>query len=64
MALTDLMSEIARNRESFGTDDQTEHSTVETVLSLMNDTNGEVKNLAVKACVCPLTSLSSALADM
>lgn len=48
MALTDLMSEIARNKDSFGTDDATEHSTVELVLSLMNDTNGEVKNLAVK----------------
>lgn len=57
MALTDLMADIARAGESFGVDDTTEHQTVEQVLALMNDQNGEVKNLAVKACVlsdlCP-----------
>ena len=49
MALTDLMADIARSGESFGVDDTTEHQTVEQVLTLMNDQNGEVKNLAVKA---------------
>lgn len=51
MALTDLMADIARSGVSFGVDDTTEHQTVEQVLALMNDQNGEVKNLAVKALV-------------
>ncbi|SGY91656.1 BQ5605_C038g11689 [Microbotryum silenes-dioicae] len=49
MALNDLISEINRSRDTFGLDDQTEHSTVEQILTLTNDLNGEVKNLAVKA---------------
>lgn len=49
MALADLMADIQRSGDQFGLDDATEHSTVETMLSLMNDLNGEVKNMAVKA---------------
>lgn len=49
MALNDLISEVQRSGDSFGIDDATEHSTVDQTISLMNDTNGEVKNLAVKA---------------
>lgn len=49
MALTDLISDIHRSGDQFGVDDATEHSVVEMVLTLMNDSNGEVKNLAVKA---------------
>jgi cullin-associated NEDD8-dissociated protein 1 len=48
MALTDLISDIARSGDSFGVEESTEHSLVEQVLALMNDSNGEVKNLAVK----------------
>lgn len=48
MALTDLIADIQRSGDQFGVDEATEHSTVEQVLALMNDTNGEVKNLAVK----------------
>lgn len=48
MALTDLISDINRAGEAFGVDESTEHQTVEQVLALMNDQNGEVKNLAVK----------------
>lgn len=51
MALADLMADIQRSGDQFGLDDATEHSTVETMLSLMNDLNGEVKNMAVKAWV-------------
>ena len=63
MALTDLMTEISRNKDSFGTDDATEHSTVETVLGLMNDMNGEVKNLAVKACAALSLLCTASLID-
>lgn len=49
MALNDLISEIQRSGDQFGIDDATEHQVVEQILSLMNDLNGEVKNLAVKA---------------
>jgi cullin-associated NEDD8-dissociated protein 1 len=49
MALNDLISEVQRSGDQFGVDDATEHSTVEQILALMNDLNGEVKNLAVKA---------------
>lgn len=48
MALADLIAEIQRSGKGFGLDDATEHSTVETMLSLMTDLNGEVKNMAVK----------------
>lgn len=49
MALTDLITDIVRSGDQFGVDDATEHSVVEMVLTLMNDSNGEVKTLAVKA---------------
>ncbi|KAK4057022.1 hypothetical protein OIO90_001922 [Microbotryomycetes sp. JL221] len=49
MALTDLISDIKKSGQQFGVDDATEHTTVEQVLQLMNDSNTEVKNLAVKA---------------
>jgi cullin-associated NEDD8-dissociated protein 1 len=49
VALNDLISEIERCGSSFGVDDSTEHGLVEQVLALMQDANGEVKNLAVKA---------------
>lgn len=49
MALNDLISEVKKHGEQFGVDDATEHSTVEQILQLMNDSNTEVKNLAVKA---------------
>ena len=49
MALNDLISEIDLCGTSFGVDDSTEHGLVEQVLALMHDSNGEVKNLAVKA---------------
>lgn len=49
MALADLITDITRSGDTFGLDEQTEHSTVETMLSLMRDLNGEVKNMAVKA---------------
>jgi hypothetical protein len=49
MALTDLITDIVRSGDLFGVDDATEHSVVEMVLTVMNDSNGEVKNLAVKA---------------
>lgn len=51
MALTDLISDIQKSGDNFGVDDATEHSLVEQVLALMNDSNGEVKNLAVKTFV-------------
>lgn len=49
VALTDLLSDIERSGGNFGVDDSTEHGLVEQVLALMQDANGEVKNLAVKA---------------
>lgn len=49
VALTDLLSEIERCGDNFGVDEGTEHQAVEQVLALMQDANGEVKNLAVKA---------------
>lgn len=48
MALNDLISEVQRSGDQFGVDDATEHSAVEQILALMNDINGEVKNMAVK----------------
>lgn len=48
MALNDLISEVQRSGDQFAVDDATEHSAVEQILSLMNDANGEVKNMAVK----------------
>lgn len=49
VALTDLMSEIERCGDNFGVDNSTEHGLVDQILGLMQDANGEVKNLAVKA---------------
>lgn len=53
VALTDLLGEIERTGDNFGVDEGTEHQVVEQVLGLMQDVNGEVKNLAVKASVKP-----------
>jgi hypothetical protein len=47
MALTDLSKETAL--ASFQMDEVNEIRTMEMVLKLMEDTNGEVKNAAVKA---------------
>ncbi|KAK4702038.1 hypothetical protein P7C70_g4189, partial [Phenoliferia sp. Uapishka_3] len=58
MALTDLISDIQRSGDTFGVDEATEHSTVEQVLALMNDTNGEVKNLAVKTLAALIKHVS------
>ncbi|KAL8293671.1 hypothetical protein RQP46_000372 [Phenoliferia psychrophenolica] len=60
MALTDLISDIQRSGDQFGVDEATEHSTVEQVLALMNDTNGEVKNLAVKTLAALIKHVSEA----
>lgn len=46
MALQDLINEA--NQPTFSIDDTTEHQLVESVLSLLNDPNGEVKSVAVK----------------
>lgn len=47
MALTDLVSDASH--ASFAMDETTETKVTEMVLKLMEDTNGEVKNAAVKA---------------
>ncbi|GAA5932570.1 hypothetical protein JCM1841_004316 [Sporobolomyces salmonicolor] len=46
MALNDLINEATQ--PGFGIDDATEHQLVDSVLSLLNDSNGEVKSVAVK----------------
>jgi len=46
MALQDLINEATQ--PTFAIDDSTEHQLVESVLSLLNDPNGEVKSVAVK----------------
>ncbi|KAM0753363.1 TIP120-domain-containing protein [Meredithblackwellia eburnea MCA 4105] len=60
MALNDLISDIQRSGDAFGVDEATEHTTVEQVLQLLNDTNGEVKNQAVKALAALVKHVSEA----
>lgn len=62
MALTELSAECNAST-TLTIDEFTEAKLVEMVLRLMEDTNGEVKNAAVKAFVPSCTSPFALIAD-
>lgn len=56
MGLTDLMSEIKQDSSNFYGDEAMEHKVLQHVLKLVEDKISEVKNQAVKWCVCSVNS--------